>query len=96
MARRAVSSVGRATLLHSEGHRFESCTAHKVYMVTSNSFAVANEFSRPRLAVPQACGTSLRPAHNRKNQTQVWFLCVCALGWNRTNINALEERSSIH
>lgn len=27
---RAISSVGRAALLHSDGHRFESCIAHKV------------------------------------------------------------------
>jgi 23S rRNA pseudouridine1911/1915/1917 synthase len=27
---RAISSVGRAALLHSEGHRFESCIAHKM------------------------------------------------------------------
>lgn len=26
---RAISSVGRATCLHHEGHRFESCIAHK-------------------------------------------------------------------
>lgn len=27
---RAISSVGRAALLHSEGHRFESCIAHRI------------------------------------------------------------------
>ena len=40
--KRAVSSVGRATCLHQEGHRFESCTAHLVFSAparnrTSNS-----------------------------------------------------------
>jgi 23S rRNA pseudouridine1911/1915/1917 synthase len=29
-AARAISSVGRATPLHGEGHRFESCIAHKM------------------------------------------------------------------
>lgn len=27
---RAISSVGRATRLHREGHRFESCIAHTI------------------------------------------------------------------
>ena len=28
-----VSSVGRATRLHREGHRFESCTSHTAFVV---------------------------------------------------------------
>ena len=31
-SKRAISSVGRATLLHREGHRFESCIAHRILM----------------------------------------------------------------
>lgn len=33
---RAISSVGRATPLHGEGHRFESCIAHNVIDLSKN------------------------------------------------------------
>ena len=64
-------------------------------MVTDNSFADANEFPRPRLAVPSTDGTSLRPAHVFKKAKKFAFL-PCALGWNRTNNSGLEVRSYIH
>ena len=42
---RAISSVGRATSLHLEGHRFESCIAHQNHAVP-----------RGRLELPIPCG----------------------------------------
>ena len=36
--KRAVSSVGRATLLHREGRRSESCTAHNVSVLMPAAF----------------------------------------------------------
>ncbi len=37
----AISSVGRATSLHLEGHRFESCIAHLLTYASRNKAEVA-------------------------------------------------------
>ena len=38
MARRKVSSVGRASALQAEGHRFEPCTFHQIHYVPTGAF----------------------------------------------------------
>lgn len=59
-------------------------------------FPSKQKFHDPDSAVFSTEKTCLRLAHNNKNLQQWRFLLLCALGWNRTNIKALEELYSIH
>ena len=62
-------------------------------LVTYILLAVAHKIPRPRLAVSSTDETSLYPAQVDEKAT---LFHPCALGWNRTNINGLEVRRTIH
>src|SRR5665213_1000430 len=69
--------------------------ALKAYLsvVTNNSFAVAKEFSRPRLAVARARATSLRLAQSRKSRAGGMFLSLCAR--KESNLRPLSYQDSV-
>ena len=62
---RAISSVGRAALLHSEGRRFESCIAHNIKAPPKGCFYIVRDKTQLLACVQDSKGISLSSPRDR-------------------------------